>query len=582
MTRRLLLGMALAALSASPAVAQVDVHASLSRTSAQVGETVELTIAASGTLTGLQRPEPPAVDHLEVVSSSSQQTVQMINGQFHATTTWVFGLRATREGTYTIPPIDVHVDGQTLSTQPLTLTVSGGGAPAGTAPAPQPAQPQPDERTPGEEQEAPPEDVFVTTEVDDRNPWVGQQVTLTLRFYRSHRVGLLGNAEYTPPATEGLVAEPLPDGPQRTEVLADTAFEVIEKRTALVAPTPGRYTIGPATITFRRSYIMGEETIETEPIALQVRALPTDGRPQGFCGVVGSLRAQMTAPPGELHVGEATTLRLTVTGSGNLRQLEAPEVTVEGDARVYHSGEQREIAPQPVDGGYALGGTVTFDYLLMPREAGTLTVKPVALHFFDPRTESYDAVETAALTLTVLPGPNGETSVESEGQELRYIHEDGPGLRRRSPVTSEAWFWVVQCIPLLALGWALRQRTELLRRARDPRYRRSIEAAPVARRALRRLAATASPRTVYERADAILSEYVAAKTGAAAASLSPQQARDLLLQAGVGAELADEVGQTLARLRAGVYAPGAAQAPVAAEARERLGDLVARLEAALR
>ena len=59
---------------AAGAGAEVDVHASLSRETAAVGESVELTIAVSGAVGRVATPEVPPVDYLQVVSSGSQQS----------------------------------------------------------------------------------------------------------------------------------------------------------------------------------------------------------------------------------------------------------------------------------------------------------------------------------------------------------------------------------------------------------------------------------------------------------------------------------------------------------------------------
>ena len=280
---------ALAAVICAPAMAAVDVHVSLDREIITVGETAELTVAISGALLGVEPPRIPPIDYLHVVSSSSRNTMQFTNGRSETTAVFIYGLRPSREGTYTIPSMNVQVGDEVYTTHALTLRVM----PGNTAPAPpSPQQGQPPVTTPS----APQQEITAVTSVDNPNPWVGEQVTLTLRFLQAHTARLVGNAEYEPPPTEGLVAEPLPDDPQRTEVINGIPYEIVTRKTALVAPSPGQYTIGPATITFRRGFMSEEETIQTDPITLNVRALPSAGRPQVFTVAVGSLQLTMTPP----------------------------------------------------------------------------------------------------------------------------------------------------------------------------------------------------------------------------------------------------------------------------------------------
>lgn len=573
----------LAALSALPAGAQVDVQASLSRETVEVGETVELTIAVTGALMGVDTPRIPPIDYLNVVSTASENNIRVGNGGMERTTLFIYGLRASREGTYTIPGLKVPVGDQVYTTRPLALQVVAAAQPSPRGSQPPPST-VPDLSVPGAESlpEAPIDEIAATTEVDNPTPWVGEQVTLTLTFMQAHAAHLMGNAEYQPPSTEGLVAEPLPDGPQQSTVIAGVPYEVATRRTALIAPAPGEYTIGPATITFRRSFMGGEETIQTEPIALKVRPLPARGRPESFSGAVGRLSLAMSLPTNEVRVGEAASLRLKVSGTGDLRQLEPPEVVVDGDARVYQSGEERQIAAQETGSGPKIGGTVTFDYLIMPRAAGSLTVMPIVLSYFDPSVERYQSAQTSPATITVLPGEAGQTVAEPTGDELRYIKETGLALRARQPVTSGAWFWALQCAPLLGVGWALRVRAERLRRERDPRYRRRTEAARVARSSLRAIHSMDEPSEVYLRADDALAEYIAAKTDTSAAAISPESARERLEEAGVSEELAAQARDMLRSLRAGAYAPGSAGAPGPKHAVDGVRALVDALEEALR
>lgn len=572
----------LLALATLPAAAEVDIHASLNRDSIALGETVELTVAVTGSIGRVTEPRLPALDYLEIVSTSSQQSIEFVNGRMSSTRSYVFVLRPTREGKFTIPGLEVNAAGQVYTTRPVTLTVAGR-----AASAPSPGAPPSSSfggqlpSLPGA-QPPPIKEIDARLEVDNPTPYVGQQVILTMSFYQAHTVSLLGSAEYLPPTTEGLMAEALPDEPAHTETIGGIPFAVVTRRTALFAPAPGEYTIGPATVEFRRSYMGGDESITTDPVVLKVRPLPSAGRPEDFSGIVGHLRAHLQAPADHLRVGEAMTVRLTVEGTGDLRQLQAPELTVSDGARVYPTGEQREVGPRRQGQELTIGGVVNFDYLVMPQRTGTLTIAPITISFFDAESGRYGSTRTDAVTLQVEPGEGGETSLRPEGGELRPLKEGGLGLRARTPVTSSPLFWLLQLIPTAGLGWALVRRSELQRRQRDPRYRRFVEAEAVARARLRSLPKQASAREMHVAADATLAEYLAAKTDAAAASLSPEEARALLTEAGCRPDTAARAEELLRSLRHAVYAPPGTMSMEAEELGGAVLGLITQIEGELR
>jgi hypothetical protein len=571
---------------AAPAVAQVDVHVSLSSDTVEVGEVVELTVVVTGAMLGVEAPRVPQIDYLRVVSTASQNNINFVNGRTERTTVFIYGLRASREGAYTIPPLVVPVGDATYNTRALALTVrpstSTSPRPPDVAP---PSSGQPDFGFPRQDDVAPgtpAREINAITEVDNRTPWAGEQITLTLKFLQAHTLRLMGNAEYEPPSSEGLIAEPLPDEPQHSAVIDGVTYEVATRKTALIAPAPGEYTIGPAKISFRRGFMTADEIITTEPITLNVRPLPSAGRPPDFSGAVGRIQLAMSLATNEVRVGEAASLRLEISGTGDLRQIEPPEVSVEGDASVYQSGEERQIAPRQTSDGYAIGGRVTFDYLIMPRSAGTLTLNPVVVHYFDPDAARYQSAMTSSATITVMPGEAGETTAEPGGAELRYIKENDLALISDAPITSRLWFWVLQAVPLLGLGWALRERAERLRRERDPRYRRRVEAARRAHRLLAAIDPADTPSEICRRADEALAEYIADRTGIAAAGVTPEAARELLVEAGATEDLAERARDLLRQLRAGAYAPGAAGALRHGESVEATRSLIAAIEEVLR
>ena len=78
---------------------------------------------------------PDAFDVVYGPSMSQQQSYSMVNGHTSSssTTTYTYMLMGTKNGTFTIPPAHITVGGQTISSEAVKVTVSGGNsAPSGT------------------------------------------------------------------------------------------------------------------------------------------------------------------------------------------------------------------------------------------------------------------------------------------------------------------------------------------------------------------------------------------------------------------------------------------------------------------
>ena len=103
-----------------------DVEASLDRDSVPAGEGALLTLSISGA--SPRRPEIPAVDKLIVQTRGQQQKIQMFNGSVVRSVDYTYVVGSNTAGDYVIPAIQVEVDGEVFSTQPLKLKVLDAGA----------------------------------------------------------------------------------------------------------------------------------------------------------------------------------------------------------------------------------------------------------------------------------------------------------------------------------------------------------------------------------------------------------------------------------------------------------------------
>ena len=112
------------------------------------------------------------------------------------------------------------------------------------------------------------------------------------------------------------------------------------------------------------------------------------------------------------------TLFLRVAGAGNVSTLTDPTASVEEtltDWRVYDAQVNTEVGQD----GEIIRGQKQFERLLVPTQAGELTLPPFALSYFDPAADKYRRVETPPLTVQVAPGEDlpGTTPV-GEGKQV--------------------------------------------------------------------------------------------------------------------------------------------------------------------
>jgi hypothetical protein len=455
--------------------ADLQVSASLDRNRIALNEQAVLSLSISG---GGELPQPqlPGLADFQIANAGRSQNFTWINGKASASVTYNYVLTPLREGRFTIPPVRMSYQGQTLETQALPLEVVKGDAAAipGTA------------REEGISRPAAPRGpaaVFITGTADKTSVYVGEPVTFIFRLH--HRVPLLSRPSYQPPEITGFWIEDLP--PQRTFTtqVQGIPYNVTEVRTALFPSVPGKARIGSAALSvtienfgtdpfgsdfFAQFFGRGEEKIlRTEPIPVYVKALP-EPKPVGFKGAVGQYRISAQVDKGTIPVGQPLTLTLALEGRGNIKSLPELALPPLTNFRTFDANAATNI--NKMNG--QVEGSKVFKTVLIPTASGELRIPPVPFVFFDPEARAYRTLQSRAITVRATPGAAGAPwgqapgspgglapaagapGIKLLGEDIRYIRMPGSISPQGEPLYRRGWFrWLHGLLLALLAGAGL-------------------------------------------------------------------------------------------------------------------------------
>jgi hypothetical protein len=491
-TGSLLIAALLASL-ALVAVATADditVAAFVDRTTVSVDQAVRLTIQVEGTMQSLPAPSlPPLDDSWNVRTGGTSSNMSWVNGHMSSSKSWTYNLLPRRTGTLTIGAAEVEFDGSVYTTDPISIEVTQGVAATGGS-----AAGSVDERVySGADPEG--RDVFIATTVDKKSAYVGEQIALSFKFYR--RVSLYDQPRYEAPDLTGFWVESLGEIPEYYETAGGIRYRVIEIRTALFGTSAGPATIGPASLTYRKErggftfFTSGGQpvTLQTRPIDIDVKPLPTEGRPTDFDGAVGKYRVRTSLDLSSVGELAPVTLTLRIEGTGNMRTVPEPTLPELPDFKMYESGSSTETTKNG-----AVGGVKRYEYVLVPQSSGRKTLPGMGLSYFDPAAGAYGRSDAEPLTLEVTPGTGEATDVDLPvraaiarlGRDIRYIREPSGTLERAGrPLHSRASFLFLQLVPVAALVGAVAYRRRRDRFAGNRGLARHVMAPAAARKELK-------------------------------------------------------------------------------------------------
>ena len=168
-------------------------------------------------------------------------------------------------------------------------------------------------------------------------------------------------------------------------------------------------------------------TVTSDPVVVNVNPLPAG--PADFSGAVGRFDLRSTITSTSVKENDAITLRIDVSGNGNIKLINAPKLKLPADFEVYDPKTQSNYTAT----AEGLNGNISFEYLFLPRFAGDYTIPPVNFVYFDPVAGRYATKSSQEFKIHVAKGDgtqsrNVMSSVAKEdvkflGKDIRFIKQ---------------------------------------------------------------------------------------------------------------------------------------------------------------
>jgi len=423
--------------------ADIQINSVVSPTKASINSYVTLSITISGTdARKAGRPILKNTPDFDVRSSGQSTQYRFINGQSSYEITYTYTLIPKKTGIFEVGSVAVSDGSVNYGAKGTKVEIVAALPDEGSA-----------QRSATTEVN---ENIFIQTHVDNEKPYVGQQITLTFELY--NRLTLWGDTNYEPPSTTGFWAVDLPKIEPATKVMDNRLFQYNAIKTALFPTTSGELTIGPATLTYNTGGFFSSQrsrVLSSKEITIDAQPLPVKGKPANFSGAVGNYTISASANITNIRVGDVVTVTVTVAGTGNLDLITSLNTP---DLSAFKSYDPK-VSKTITNSGFVVGGGKTWEYILMPKSQGNLTVRPFTLSFFNPEDRSYHTLSTDSINLIVAPGESSvlnqipgsgrRNDIQTFASDIHYIKPDKSILKSTNKkVFTNAFFYLLYILPV--------------------------------------------------------------------------------------------------------------------------------------
>jgi len=583
---------------ASGVLAQdLSFRAYVDKTEVTLEDQITLTIEVSGKR-NLPDPELPLIEDFEVYSSGRSTSFSFVNGKVSSSVIYNYTMVPKKEGQFYIGAVTLKYQGQTYQTQPIKIVVKAGRAL--TRKIPSGGEIKGEALAGGGE-------LFLQSKLDKKEAFVGEQITLNLKFYTSVR--LLDQPQLTSPSYTGFWVEELSPQKQYYQVIEGKRYLVNEIKKALFATASGEFTVEPFELKVtvegrgrRRDpfsifdddffgFARGREVrLKSDPLSVKILALPQIGELPNFAGAVGSFKISLGADTTKVEMNQPITMRIKVSGVGNIKTIGSPRFPELPDFRHYSSGSSENVNNR----SERISGSKIFEEVFIPKSPGKFSFPAIKYTFFNPETRAYETVATKPFVVTSLPStqplvaevPGVSYSEIGAGiKDLLYLKTKLSPPSKPGALYRQAWFLALQLLPLgfLAFCWIYSNRKERLNA--DIAYARERRAKRVSAKrfkAARRLLSAERPSDFYAEITNALGGYLGDKFNLPAAGLTSQMVEQKMRSRGAPSETIAEVKSLLQDCDFARFAPTSDNPVRREELLRRAQELIDNLEELLK
>jgi hypothetical protein len=489
--------------------AEFRVNASIDRSQVALNQGFVITLEVSGEGTNQVDFQPEFPESMNKFSQligrgGESSNFQIINNKVSFSKSVQYTFQARQLGKFQIDPITVKIGNQSFQSNPFEIEVVKSGTPQSTPPSgTNPATPGSVPTTGGLD-----ENLFLKATVNKRTVYQNEPVIVIYKIYT--RVTVTGYNLEKLPATTGFWQEEfeMPQQPRLfTEVIDGRKYQVAEIRKVALFPTEtGKITLEPLVLncevrvqTRRRSTSIFDNffddpffgrtqqvTIGNEPVTITVLPLPLENKPKDFSGIVGRFSLNVTADKNEVEANEAIKLKARLTGEGNIKLLPNPLIDLPEDFEKYGPTTSEKINRD----NNRISGSKSFEYVLIPRQAGNRTIKGLALSYFDLDSKSYKILQTPDIQINIKKGKKdfaamgpgfSREEIKILGKDIRYIQQLTPEFSQIGKYFYQATsFYILLFSPLIMMAVAIFYRRRMDVFSENVAYARSRRASRIA------------------------------------------------------------------------------------------------------
>ena len=372
---------------------------------------------------------PPKFENFQIIGGPNQSIkTSYVNGERNFSKTYSYFLKPLKKGRLKISQASIEIDNEIYKSLPIEVLITD-------------SVKQPSDAV---TQYYNDDDIELRALISKGSPFLNEPITVVYKLYYKAPINISDARETETPKFKDFWSQTIkiPQLKVQREVYKGQNYNVVEWRKVVLYPQRvGELEISPLSLnlvldvpTDKRDffgnviYDQTSQLISTGMRRINVKNLPTQGKPDSFSGAVGEFEFDVILNKNSLRATESFQAELKVKGSGNLKLFDLPNILVPNSMELFDP-EREELISTNLSG---MSGSISKLFTIIPRFQGNFPIEEVEFSYFNPETEKYKILKSPRLTIDVYDGPalsntitNDNSNIITSDDSFRFIKIKG-------------------------------------------------------------------------------------------------------------------------------------------------------------
>lgn len=439
-------------LNSSLIIAQVNFEATLSKKKLGLNERLRIDFVMNKNGDNFT---PPNFENFQIIGGPNQSIkTSYLNGEQSFSKTFSYFLKPLKKGKLVIYQATVTIDGQEYKSLPVEVNVTNSVKGANSN---------------SDNEYFDDDNIELIASVSKSSPYINEPITIVYKLYYKSPINVSNANESEAPKYKDFFTQniKIPQLKVNRETYKGQIYNVVDWRKVVLYPQrDGNLEISPLSLnlvldfpTNKRDffgniiYDQASKIITTGSKIITVRKLPDNGKPKNFSGAVGQFEFDIILNKNSLKASESFQAKVKVTGQGNLKLFDLPNLMVPASMELYEP-ERKENVKTNLSG---MSGTIENIYTIVPKYQGKFPIQELEFSYFDPLEKTYKTLKSQKLNIDVFEGPtlssnSNENIALTVSESFKFIKKENNFTRiNKEQFSNTSTFYILLSIPLLSL-----------------------------------------------------------------------------------------------------------------------------------